>query len=107
MAESERRRTRGNPVMRPLAEIYEGLFREAVAIFEGYDRDLINGFRQFQQRGVLELITCGTTHGYLPLLRNGLGTVEAQVGIAATAHERAFGAAARASGCRNVAITPG
>ncbi|MDQ3088369.1 MAG: DUF1957 domain-containing protein, partial [Acidobacteriota bacterium] len=33
-----------------------------------YGRNLINAFRQLQEEGVLEIITCGATHGFLPLI---------------------------------------
>jgi 1,4-alpha-glucan branching enzyme len=33
-----------------------------------YERNLINAFRQLQEEGVLEIITCGATHGFLPLI---------------------------------------
>src|SRR6185295_4433317 len=29
-----------------------------------YDRNLINAFRELQDEGVLEIITCGATHGF-------------------------------------------
>ena len=33
-----------------------------------YDNNLLNGFRRFFEPGKLELITCGATHGFLPLM---------------------------------------
>jgi hypothetical protein len=33
-----------------------------------YNRNLINAFRELQEEGVLEIITCGATHGFLPLI---------------------------------------
>ncbi len=33
-----------------------------------YDRNLINAFRWLQDERVLEIITCGATHGFLPLI---------------------------------------
>src|SRR5690242_7239806 len=33
-----------------------------------YKRNLINAFRELQEEGVLEIITCGATHGFLPLI---------------------------------------
>ncbi len=91
LSEREIVRTRSDPQLRPLSRMYQQLFSEAVALFEAYDGDLIKGFRRFQKAGVLELITCGATHGYLPLLRDNPGAVRAQVELAAQAHERVFG----------------
>ena len=33
-----------------------------------YGRNLINAFRELQDEGVIEIITCGATHGFLPLI---------------------------------------
>lgn len=95
LAEKEIDRTRRDPQLQPLARMYRWLFSESLAIFRGYDCDLNNGFKRYQRAGVLELITCAATHGYLPLLRQGPGAVHAQVQLAAQSHERVFGAPAR------------
>ncbi len=91
LAEREIDRTRGDPALQPLAHMYHSLFTQCVAVFRGYDCDLNAGFRRFQKVGVLELITCAATHGYLPLLRSGPGAVRAQLQVAAKAHKRVFG----------------
>ena len=44
-----------------------------------------------QQRGVLALLTCGATHGYLPLLRDCPEAVRAQLLTAVREHERLLG----------------
>ncbi len=91
LTEREIDRTRRDPLLQPLAQMYHWLFSESLTIFRGYDCDLINGFKRFQKAGLLELITCGATHGYLPLLREGPGAVRAQIQLAAQSHERVFG----------------
>ena len=35
---------------------------------ERFNRDLVEGYNRLQDKGVIEIITCGVTHGYLPLL---------------------------------------
>ena len=55
-----------------------------------YQRNLINAFRHLQDEGVLEIITCGATHGFLPLI----STVEsrrAQINIAVNNYKKHFG----------------
>jgi 1,4-alpha-glucan branching enzyme len=52
---------------------------------------LIPRFRRLQQLGVLDLITCGATHGYLPLLRHTPEAVRAQLLTAVREHERLLG----------------
>ncbi len=56
-------------------------------------RDLIAGFRRHQDRGDLVIVTCGATHGLLPLL----GSVEgrrAQLAIAQENYRKHFGRSA-------------
>jgi 1,4-alpha-glucan branching enzyme len=53
--------------------------------------DLVARFRRLQQQGVLDLITCGATHGYLPLLREVPEAVRAQLLTAVREHERQLG----------------
>ena len=91
LAEREMKRTRADPSLQPLSRMYHSLFTRSVAAFRDYDCDLSAGFRRLQEAGVLELITCAATHGYLPLLRGGPGAVRAQLQVAASAHERVFG----------------
>ena len=52
---------------------------------------LIPRFRRLQQLGVLDLITCAATHGYLPLLRQVPEAVRAQLRTALVEHERQVG----------------
>ena len=44
----------------------------------------------FQEQGSIEIITCGATHGYLPLLGTD-ESVQAQVKLGVAAYERYFG----------------
>ncbi|CAK6699146.1 1,4-alpha-glucan branching protein domain-containing protein [Synechococcus sp. CCY9201] len=52
---------------------------------------LLPRFRALQQRGVLDLITCAATHGYLPLLRHTPEAVRAQLLTAIREHQRLLG----------------
>jgi 1,4-alpha-glucan branching enzyme len=54
--------------------------------------DLLPRFRALQQAGVLDLLTCAATHGYLPLLRDCPEAVRAQLLTAVREHERLLGA---------------
>lgn len=53
--------------------------------------NLVARFRRLQQLGVLDLITCGATHGYLPLLRQVPEAVRAQLINAVREHRRLLG----------------
>jgi 1,4-alpha-glucan branching enzyme len=53
--------------------------------------DLVNAFKGFQDSGHLEIITCGATHGFLPLMENIPQAVRAQVFIARDDYRECFG----------------
>jgi 1,4-alpha-glucan branching enzyme len=92
LGEKEVARTRYDSHLNYLAGLYLEMFREARSIFEDvYGRDLIRAFRRFQDEGVVEVITCGATHGFLPLMRNHPGSVRAQILVAQQTYTRAFG----------------
>ncbi len=56
-----------------------------------YEGQLVPRFRRLHQLGVVDLITCGATHGYLPLLREVPEAVRAQLINAVREHERQLG----------------
>jgi 1,4-alpha-glucan branching enzyme len=60
-----------------------------------YQRDLVTAFRDLQDAGLLEVITCAATHGYLPLLSRD-SSVYAQIKVAVDAYQRHFGRPPRA-----------
>ncbi|TGG93692.1 MAG: DUF1957 domain-containing protein [Aphanocapsa feldmannii 277cV] len=65
---------------------------EAMADFwESLDRRPVLAFAALQQAGVLDLITCSATHGYLPLLREPHQSVRGQLHTAVVAHGRQLG----------------
>jgi 1,4-alpha-glucan branching enzyme len=55
------------------------------------DGRLLDRFRRLQQVGVVDLITCAATHGYLPLLRDSPEAVRAQLLTAVREHQRLLG----------------
>ena len=54
-----------------------------------YDRNLINAFRELQEAGVLEIITCGATHGFLPLISTAEAK-RAQIDVAVANYKKHF-----------------
>jgi len=56
-----------------------------------YHMDLIAAFKQAQDRGGLEIMTCAATHGFLPLLRQHPPSVRAQIHVGVREYERHFG----------------
>lgn len=83
LSEKEVFRTKGDPHFAPLAKYYHQRFLATYEIFEKkYKRNLVNAFKSLQDYGVLEIITCGATHGFLPLMQNIPQAVKAQVSVA-------------------------
>jgi 1,4-alpha-glucan branching enzyme len=92
LSEKEIERTRWMPEFHPLAQRYNQLFLESRDIFQDrYGRNLLNAFRTFQDAGVLEILTCGVTHGYLPLMRAHRAVWRGQIQLAANDYQRHFG----------------
>ncbi len=73
-----------------LARFWNSFFAEALRDFEALDRDIIAAFRHFDETGLIHLITCAATHGYLPLLGTD-ESVRAQIRIAVATHIRHIG----------------
>jgi len=83
LTEKEIERTRSDPAFHELAWFYRHRFQEARAAFcDRYGRNLVAAFRQFQDMGKLEIITCAATHGLLPLMIEHPPAVRAQILVA-------------------------
>jgi 1,4-alpha-glucan branching enzyme len=93
LAKLEVERNTFNGHLKYLAEHYVEEFRQIRATWEGYDRNLIKAFKQFVDSNNLEIITCGATHGYLPLMKMYPEAVWAQIQVACEHYEEHFGRA--------------
>ncbi len=91
LAHKEVERTRWQAEFQHLANMYLSRFYEARNVFERYNRNLTAAFKGFQDAGKLEIITCGATHGYLPLMEIVRPSVRAQVKVAVSHYEKTFG----------------
>ena len=92
LSEKEIQRTRWMPQFNRLALFYHHRFKTARGLYvDSYRRNLIRPFRQLSDRGVLEPIASGATHGYLPLMDYARTAARAQVHIGVKAFEHAFG----------------
>lgn len=77
-----------------LADAWRDFYGAARADFnERFGRDLVGAFRELQDEGALELVTCAATHAYLPLLGRE-ESIGLQLRAAGHAHRRHFGRAA-------------
>jgi 1,4-alpha-glucan branching enzyme len=72
------------------ARFWHRFFSDALHDFETLERDIIKGFRYYNDKGLIEIITCGATHGYMPLLGTD-ESVRAQVRTAVNTHKRHIG----------------
>src|SRR5215467_4778175 len=67
------------------------LERLAALWSDRYRGALVPAFANLRDRGLLELITSGATHGFLPLLRPSPQAVRGQVAVGVAEHRRALG----------------
>jgi 1,4-alpha-glucan branching enzyme len=65
------------------------------AFFGTYGADLVGAFRKHRDLGKLEIITCGATHGFLPLMDTVPGAVRAQIQVAVAHYRKVLGARPR------------
>jgi 1,4-alpha-glucan branching enzyme len=72
------------------ARFWHRFFSLTLEDFNVMDRNIIQGFRHFNDIGLIDIITCGATHGYMPLLGTD-ESVRAQVRTAVAAHIRHIG----------------
>ncbi|MFH1873940.1 MAG: 1,4-alpha-glucan branching protein domain-containing protein [Pseudomonadota bacterium] len=85
-------RTKNHAQFNATAHMYNHRLQHARWIFEDqYGRNLVNGFRKFLDLGKLEIITCGATHGFLPLLRISPEAIRAQIQVACNCYEKHLG----------------
>lgn len=81
----------GHEHLEKLADMWVKWYNESKEYFDaGISRDIIGGFKQLQDDGHLEIITCAATHGYLPLLGTD-ESIDAQVRVGKETYRRHFG----------------
>ncbi|HVE85747.1 MAG TPA: 1,4-alpha-glucan branching protein domain-containing protein [Myxococcales bacterium] len=108
LAGKEVARTSPDPTFGPLARFYRDHFERLHRAFHGrYGRDLVAAFRRLQGLGVLEIITCTATHGFLPLLGTVPEAARAQVKVGADHYRRSFGRDARGIWLAECGYAPG
>lgn len=95
LAARERKRNQREPELAGLSQFYFDLFTASRSFFvDEWKCDLLAGFRQLRDTGVLEIIGCAATHGLLPLIQQQSNdAARAQVLIGRDAHVNFFGGA--------------
>lgn len=92
LTEKEIFRTNYLPEFNRTAKHYHQKLLSCKELYEGKLKgNVLNGFRYYMERGNLEIITCGATHGFLPLMNMYPNAVRAQIETAVHDYERIFG----------------
>ena len=92
LSRKEIERTKYDSRINELSKYYFERYSNDLYFFKDkYKCNLIDGFKHFQDIGVLEIITCGATHGYFPILYVNEKTVRAQIAVGVQTYERYFG----------------
>lgn len=92
LSNKEVERTRDMPEFHPTALMYQAKLNEALHLFRDvYHCDLIEEFRKLQDEGYIEIVTCGATHGFLPLMQDFPNAVRAQIAVARQSYIEHFG----------------
>lgn len=106
LSEKEVIRTR-NTHFHESAKMYESKFKRVRQLYEDYyHNNILEGFKKFQDMGKLEIITCGATHGFLPL-QVRKEAVYAQVRLACDDYRMRFGRNPRGIWLAECAYHPG
>lgn len=108
LIEKETERTKYEPHFNRIAVMYREKFYRARHLFEEkYKKDLVSGFKQFKDAGKLEIMTCGATHGYLPLTATHRNAVNAQIKVAVDCYAANFGQSPRGIWLPECGYNPG
>jgi len=92
LAALEIERTAGDPATNELARFYKTRFEEAADFFDReIGGDIVGAFAQLQAEGIVEIITCAATHGFLPLMEAYPEALRAQILIGKDYHRDCFG----------------
>jgi 1,4-alpha-glucan branching enzyme len=77
--------------LQPQAIYWEEFYSKTEELFrEKYACDIVGAFRKLADKGILDAMTCGATHGYFPLLLRD-ANIRAQIRCAIATHEKYFG----------------
>src|SRR5215204_4365594 len=92
LAHKELERTRGDEAVHAVVRLYHERLSRAQDQWENrWRRDLVSAFGALQERGLIEIITCAATHGFLPLMEMCPEAVRAQIHFARQHYRDIFG----------------
>ncbi|UCD02446.1 MAG: DUF1957 domain-containing protein [Promethearchaeota archaeon] len=89
-AKNDIKRFEGHNERKKIAEFHLKNFKFVLdAFYHNYYRDILGSFKWLQDEGIIELITCAATHGFLPLLESDSG-IFSQIQIAVDTYKKYF-----------------
>lgn len=91
LTEKEIRRTADNYDLNKLALFYRDNFLFSKNFMENCNWDILSVYKSFKDKGYIEIITCGATHGFLPFMSFNEKAVRAQIEIAVKNYKKHFG----------------
>lgn len=90
LANREVERTRWMPEFNSLALMYLDRFIAVRNKYRQYNGDLVAAFKKYQDLDKVEIVTCGATHGFFPLMEVCRESVRAQVKVAVNQYKKIF-----------------
>jgi 1,4-alpha-glucan branching enzyme len=92
LCEKEIERTKWEPRMNSLSYYYLDRYTNDLHVFRDENHcNIIPAFKRLQDLGKVEVITCGATHGFFPILYVNEKTVRAQIAVGVQTYEKYFG----------------
>ncbi|MFX1376938.1 MAG: 1,4-alpha-glucan branching protein domain-containing protein [Promethearchaeota archaeon] len=89
-AQNDINRFKNHPRRKLLAKFHKTNFEHVLNTFyHNYYRDILGSFKWLQDEGVIEIITCGASHGFLPLFESDSG-IFSQIQLAIETHKKFF-----------------
>ena len=69
-----------DPRKHKMAKYYNKLFQENLRVYsDKFNHNILQGFKEFQEKGYIEVVTCNGTHGFLPSMIEYPASVRAQI----------------------------
>jgi 1,4-alpha-glucan branching enzyme len=106
LAEKELHNNRGKTFQHTIETILERL-HSAKAVFDAYGGNILHGFRDYQNLGKVEVMTCAGTHPILPYYLHYPEIVRGHIQLACRQYERIFGRWPRGMWLPENAFVPG
>jgi len=108
LSEAEVLRNKGDEARLRLAHYYRehiGTMRDRY--LGEYQRDIVSRYRDLQDSGHLEIVTCCATHGFLPLMNGHEPAMRSQISVAADHYRERFGKTPRGIWLAECGYQPG